>query len=157
MLCNNMQHMAYQYAKRGACLVLVATREQHLREVAEKTRSNSSPEVLILPADVTRLDGCKRFIQLIIQSLVDASATAGVPLPRTSLYNETMRMEIGDEIGTKIATPGWTESELSKGKFMNCKGIQVDQKTMDERKTTPNSLNCKSASKDLLSLMLTKL
>ncbi|ERN06304.1 hypothetical protein AMTR_s00016p00228630 [Amborella trichopoda] len=36
-----------------------------------------------------------------------------------------MRMEIGDEIGTKIATPGWTESELSKGKFMNCNGIQA--------------------------------
>ncbi|ERN06305.1 hypothetical protein AMTR_s00016p00228910 [Amborella trichopoda] len=172
----------------GSC----SKEEQRLREVAERARSNGSAEVLVLPADVSRLDECKRFIEETINHfghldhlvnnagvafvdvfeevtsitnlqevlnvnfrgaiyptyyaiphlrkvrgkiVVDASATAGFPVPRISAYNtskaavvnfyEPMSMEIGDEIGITSETPGWTESEISKGIFMNCKGMQA--------------------------------
>jgi NAD(P)-dependent dehydrogenase (short-subunit alcohol dehydrogenase family) len=34
-----------------------------------------------------------------------------------SLY-ETLRVEVGSEIGITIVTPGYIESELTKGKFL---------------------------------------
>ncbi|XP_077227495.1 11-beta-hydroxysteroid dehydrogenase-like 2 [Tasmannia lanceolata] len=57
------EHMAYQYAKRGASLVLVARREQALREVADKAKRLGSPGVLVAPADVSKPEDCKKIVE----------------------------------------------------------------------------------------------
>ncbi|KAL5724408.1 11beta-hydroxysteroid dehydrogenase [Ranunculus cassubicifolius] len=57
------EELAYQYAKRGACLALVARREDRLREVAKIARVYGSPDVLVVPGDVSKVDDCKRFVE----------------------------------------------------------------------------------------------
>ncbi|KAJ4963231.1 hypothetical protein NE237_023170 [Protea cynaroides] len=56
------EHLAYEYAKEGAYLVLIARREDKLRVVAKKTGQFGCPDVLVVPADVSKVDECKRFI-----------------------------------------------------------------------------------------------
>ncbi|KAM7497960.1 hypothetical protein LguiA_022374 [Lonicera macranthoides] len=56
------EYLAYEYAKEGACLVLVARREGKLGEVAEKARGLGSPQVLVVCGDVSNITDCKRFI-----------------------------------------------------------------------------------------------
>ncbi|KAK9117606.1 hypothetical protein Sjap_016553 [Stephania japonica] len=55
--------LAYEYAKRGARLALVARRETMLKEVAKKARAMGSPDVIISCADVANSDHCKRFVE----------------------------------------------------------------------------------------------
>ncbi|ONK77830.1 uncharacterized protein A4U43_C02F11170 [Asparagus officinalis] len=62
-MMSNKLHIAYQYAKKGAYLVLVARREQSLREVAERAKSIGSPDVLVAPADVAKPEDCRQFIE----------------------------------------------------------------------------------------------
>lgn len=73
---------------------------------------------------------------------VNSSAAAVLAMPRMSFYNaskaavlnffETLRMELGDEVGITIATPGWIESEMTKGKHLSKEGtVEVDQDTRD--------------------------
>jgi len=58
-----MQHLAYEYAKRGACLALSARRETAvLREVADRTRDCGSPDVIIMRADVSKVEDCFRLV-----------------------------------------------------------------------------------------------
>ncbi|KAI3869044.1 hypothetical protein MKW92_045628 [Papaver armeniacum] len=57
------EFLAYAYANKGARLVLVARRENRLREVAEKAKKHGSPDVLVCVADVSRVEDCKRFVQ----------------------------------------------------------------------------------------------
>ncbi|XP_057972546.1 11-beta-hydroxysteroid dehydrogenase-like 4A isoform X2 [Malania oleifera] len=56
------EHIAYEYAKRGALLVLTARRKERLREVAEKARKLGSPEVMVVRADVSKADDRERFV-----------------------------------------------------------------------------------------------
>ncbi|XP_010270765.1 PREDICTED: 11-beta-hydroxysteroid dehydrogenase 1B-like isoform X2 [Nelumbo nucifera] len=56
-------HLAYEYAKKGAFLVLVARREEMLEQVAKKAGQLGSPDVLEIRADVSQVDECKRFVQ----------------------------------------------------------------------------------------------
>lgn len=56
------QHVAYEYAKRGACLVLVARREDRLRIVGDKAKQLGSPDVLVVNADVSNNADCKNFV-----------------------------------------------------------------------------------------------
>ena len=58
-----MKHVAYEYAKRGAYLALVARRENRLREVAEVAEILGSPFALVIHADVSDVDDCKRCVQ----------------------------------------------------------------------------------------------
>lgn len=58
--------MAYQYAKKGAYLVLIARRENALKEVAENAKTLGSPGVLPVPADVAKPDDCRRFVEATI-------------------------------------------------------------------------------------------
>ena len=47
-------------------------------------------------------------------------------------FADTLRMELGDEVGVTVATPGWIESEMTKGKHLSKGGkIEVDQDTRD--------------------------
>lgn len=56
------EHLAYEYARRGARLALVARREGRLRAVSHKSTLLGSPDVIIIPADVSKIEDCKRFI-----------------------------------------------------------------------------------------------
>lgn len=58
-----LQHLAYEYAKRGACLVIVARRENLLKKVAEKARQLGSPDVVPICADVLKVDDCRGFVE----------------------------------------------------------------------------------------------
>ncbi|PIA51017.1 hypothetical protein AQUCO_01100082v1 [Aquilegia coerulea] len=57
------EHLAYEYARKGARLALVARREKKLREVAEKAREFGSPDAIIVCANVSILKDCKRFVE----------------------------------------------------------------------------------------------
>ncbi|KAJ9568532.1 hypothetical protein OSB04_004498 [Centaurea solstitialis] len=56
------EYLAYEYAKRGARLALVARREELLEVVAGKAREMGSSDVIVISADVSKLDDCKRFV-----------------------------------------------------------------------------------------------
>ena len=65
--CVRVQQIAYQYAKKGARLALVARREGSLREVAAKATDLGSPDVLVVPGDVARPEDCKAFVQATVE------------------------------------------------------------------------------------------
>ncbi|VVB00984.1 unnamed protein product [Arabis nemorensis] len=56
------EHVAYEYAKKGANLALVARREDRLEIVAETSRQLGSRDVLIICGDVTKVDDCMKFV-----------------------------------------------------------------------------------------------
>ncbi|CAI9109903.1 OLC1v1009830C1 [Oldenlandia corymbosa var. corymbosa] len=183
------EQLSYEYAKRGACLVIVARRENLIKKVAEEARKLGSPEVVPICADVCRVDDCKKFVEKAISHFgrldhvvnnagiscyspmedvtditklaplvdvnfwgsiyptyfaiphlkkskgtifVNASATAYLHAAGLSLYGaskaalvnfyETMRVELGPEISITIATLGFVDSEITRGKNLNTKG-----------------------------------
>ena len=56
------QQIAYEYAKKKAKLVLVARRENRLRGIGENARLLGAKHVMIMAADVVKLDDCMRFV-----------------------------------------------------------------------------------------------
>ncbi|CAI9113132.1 OLC1v1013675C1 [Oldenlandia corymbosa var. corymbosa] len=80
------EHMAYEYARRGACLVLAARREKSLREVADRALELGSPDVVVVRADVSNVDDCRRVIDQTmnhfgrLDHLVNNAGLAGVCL-----------------------------------------------------------------------------
>ncbi|KAL7618785.1 11-beta-hydroxysteroid dehydrogenase-like 4A isoform X1 [Lactuca sativa] len=56
------EHLAYEYAKHGASLALVARREELLATVAGKAKELGAPEAIVIKADVSKLQDCKRFV-----------------------------------------------------------------------------------------------
>ncbi|OMO49593.1 Short-chain dehydrogenase/reductase SDR [Corchorus olitorius] len=56
------EHLAYEYARRGARLGLVARREYRLCAVTDKCRQLGSPDVIAIPTDVSNQEDCKRFV-----------------------------------------------------------------------------------------------
>ncbi|RZC59805.1 hypothetical protein C5167_007107 [Papaver somniferum] len=56
------EQIVYEYARRQARLVIVARRKNLLDEVAKKARGFGSPDVLVVCADVTKVEDCERFI-----------------------------------------------------------------------------------------------
>ncbi|XP_056856414.1 11-beta-hydroxysteroid dehydrogenase-like 3 [Raphanus sativus] len=56
------EHVAYEYAKKGAYLALVARREDRLHLVAETSRRLGSRDVITIPGDVTKINDCMKFI-----------------------------------------------------------------------------------------------
>ncbi|KAH9308930.1 hypothetical protein KI387_036841 [Taxus chinensis] len=193
------EQMAYEYAKRGAKLVLVATREERLKAVAHNARSLGAQNVLVIAADVSKHRDCKRFIDDTIthygrldhlvnnagiahsflfeeatdpshlphlmdvtfwgavyptyyaiphlkrvcgRIVVTASNAGWLPLPRMSIYNaakaavinfyDSLRIEVGPAVGITVATPGWIESEMTLGKFVDKQGeMQIDEDVRD--------------------------
>ncbi|MED6121635.1 hypothetical protein PIB30_032072 [Stylosanthes scabra] len=74
--------------------------------------------------------------------VVMSSADSWMPAPRRHIYNaskaalvslyETLRVEVGSEVGITIVTPGYIESELTKGKFLSAQGkVEVDEDMRD--------------------------
>ncbi|KAJ4752126.1 11-beta-hydroxysteroid dehydrogenase-like protein [Rhynchospora pubera] len=149
------EQLAYEYAKRGAALSLVARREASLREVAERAREIGSPEVLVIPGDVSKQEDSRRVVEATVdhygrldhlvnnagismacafEEVPDVTNLSPIVAANAAVINffETLRIELGDVIGITIATPGWVESELTKGKVMSKYGdIEVDQETRD--------------------------
>ncbi|XP_030971182.1 11-beta-hydroxysteroid dehydrogenase-like 2 isoform X1 [Quercus lobata] len=60
------EYVAYEYAKRGALLALVARREDRLQAVADRSRKLGSPEVVVVRADVSKVEECKQFVDEIV-------------------------------------------------------------------------------------------
>jgi len=56
------EHIAYEYAKKGARLVLAARRENLLTEVADRAMAKGASDVKVVVGDVTIEDDCKRFV-----------------------------------------------------------------------------------------------
>lgn len=56
------EQLAYEYAKRGARLALSARRDTALREVADRARDCGSPDVIIIRADVSKVEDCRRLV-----------------------------------------------------------------------------------------------
>ncbi|XP_027343771.1 11-beta-hydroxysteroid dehydrogenase 1B-like [Abrus precatorius] len=193
------EHLAYEYARRGARLALSARRETALREVADKARDCGSPDVIIMRADVSKVEDCSRLVDetvnhfgrldhlvnnaaISVATLFEdadditnlrpimetnfwgsvyttrfalphlrksrgkivamSSADSWMPAPRRNVYNaskaalvsmyETLRVEVGSQVGITIVTPGYVESEMTKGKFLLKEGkMDVDQDLRD--------------------------
>ncbi|XAR48206.1 11-beta-hydroxysteroid dehydrogenase [Bertholletia excelsa] len=193
------EQLACEYAKRGACLVIVARREKELEKVAERARGLGSPQVLPIRADVSNADECKRFVDGAIKHfgklnhlvnnagiiniglmeqvpdvkkllpimdenfwgclyptyfairhlketkgkiIVVSSVGAMMNTPRLSLYAaskaalisfyDTLRAEC-PEIRVTIVTPGFVESEMTKGKLLSKDGVVVvDPQSKDD-------------------------
>ena len=53
----------YEYARKGACVALVARTEITLRAVAKMARELGSPDALVVPADVTDVEEAKRAVE----------------------------------------------------------------------------------------------
>ncbi|KAG9457007.1 hypothetical protein H6P81_001515 [Aristolochia fimbriata] len=56
------EQIAYEYAQRGANVVLVARREHRLRVIGENARRMGAKHVMIVAADVVKEEECRRFI-----------------------------------------------------------------------------------------------
>ncbi|KAL5845814.1 hypothetical protein ACOSQ3_009338 [Xanthoceras sorbifolium] len=56
------EQIAYEYAKRGANLVLVARREHRLHGISENARRMGARYVIFIAADVVKEDECRRFV-----------------------------------------------------------------------------------------------
>ncbi|CAI9113123.1 OLC1v1013665C1 [Oldenlandia corymbosa var. corymbosa] len=160
------EHLAYEYARRGSCLVIGARREK----------------IIPVTADVSKVEDCQRLVETAIQHfgrldhLVNvagiaplglleeldvvsnftpsmdinfwgrivqiASSASWLHVPRFSFYCaskaavvsffETLRVEIGSDVGITVVNPGVIESEMTKGKFLMTDGeVRVDQEMRD--------------------------
>ncbi|GJY57174.1 glucose/ribitol dehydrogenase [Tanacetum coccineum] len=58
------EHIAYEYAKRGASLAIIAIKEpdSRLEQVADRARQLGSPDVLFVFADVSNVEECRMFV-----------------------------------------------------------------------------------------------
>ncbi|XP_071705031.1 11-beta-hydroxysteroid dehydrogenase-like 4A [Rutidosis leptorrhynchoides] len=56
--------MAYEYARRGARLAIIARQKPHspLKNVADKARELGSPDVLFIFADVSKVEDCRMIV-----------------------------------------------------------------------------------------------
>uniref|UniRef100_A0A0D9XSB2 3-oxoacyl-[acyl-carrier-protein] reductase n=1 Tax=Leersia perrieri TaxID=77586 RepID=A0A0D9XSB2_9ORYZ len=57
------EHLVYEYATKGACIALTARTEIALRAVAKTARELGAPDVLVVPADITKVDDAKRAVE----------------------------------------------------------------------------------------------
>ncbi|KAH0463351.1 hypothetical protein IEQ34_007933 [Dendrobium chrysotoxum] len=139
--------LAYQYATKGASLVLVARREQAVKEVAMAALGKGSPDVLVIKADISKQSECKRVIEEAIahftklnhlvvnagllssslfEDITNISAFNQIMASKAALirFYETLRAELGSDIRITILGPGFIASELTKGKFLQ-KGGEI--------------------------------
>lgn len=193
------EELAYQYAKKGACLALLARRKQALEGVAAAARERGALDVLVLPADVSDAGESRRAVEETVahfgklnhlvanagiwstcsfdevtnitaftkmmdvnfwgsvyptyyalphlkaskgKLIVCSSAAGTAAISRMSFYNatkaaqlrfyETLRAELGSDVGVTILTPGFVESEITRGKAMQKGGeIAVNEEARD--------------------------
>ncbi|KAM7253944.1 hypothetical protein ACFE04_028817 [Oxalis oulophora] len=149
------EHLAYEYAERGARLALVARREEHLQAVASKqsllnwmhrldhlvnNAGIASPDSIgnskcclsdLVPTMDINFWGCVYGTHFAIPHLrkskgkiiVMSSIASVAPSPLSTVYNaskaalyslfETLRLQLGSDIGITIVNPGVVESEMT--------------------------------------------
>ncbi|XP_021775835.1 11-beta-hydroxysteroid dehydrogenase 1B-like [Chenopodium quinoa] len=212
------EHLTYEYARRGARLALVARRWQRLLNVAEVSRYLGAPDVLVICADVSKVEDSKHFINETVNHfgrldhlvnnagistmsmleefpditnaapvmetnfwgsvysthfaiphlktsrgkiIVTASSGAWLTVPRMAFYSaskaavisffETLRVELGGDIGITIVTPGLIESELTKGKILSKEGKMVlDQDMRDVEISAVPVTSAERCAKDIV-------
>ncbi|XP_010656930.1 11-beta-hydroxysteroid dehydrogenase 1A isoform X2 [Vitis vinifera] len=139
------EQMAYEYAKKGACLVIVARRKKKLEEVAAQARELGSPDVVVVCGDVSNINECKQFIDEAIHHfgrldhlVNNAGVTGGYPFEeitditkfallmasKAALigFFEALRIELAPSVTITIATLGIIDSEMSRGKILSKDG-----------------------------------
>ncbi|KAL3621573.1 hypothetical protein CASFOL_036485 [Castilleja foliolosa] len=87
------EHLAYEYGKRGAFLVIGARRVNSLREVAERVYLLGSPRAIPIQTDISKLDDCRRLIDEAINQfgrLDHLVLSAGVT--PVSLFEDTFKV-----------------------------------------------------------------
>lgn len=57
------EHLVYEYARKGACVALVARTEIALRAVAKTARELGARDTLVVPADITNVEEAKRAVE----------------------------------------------------------------------------------------------
>ncbi|XP_059315881.1 11-beta-hydroxysteroid dehydrogenase A-like [Lycium ferocissimum] len=197
------EELAYEYARRGSSLAIVARREKQLQKVAERAKSLGSPDVVSIRADVSNVEECKRFVDQTVKHFgrldhlvnnagitsfcsindvtditkctpimdinfwgsvyptyfaiphlkktrgkvfVNSSSVAILHPPSFSFYTaskaallsfyETMKLELAPEISITIATLGFTDSEIVRGKHLKDGVMQVDSEQASVRYIT---------------------
>eukprot|EP00270_Netrium_digitus_P006080 TRINITY_DN18289_c0_g1_i1.p1 TRINITY_DN18289_c0_g1~~TRINITY_DN18289_c0_g1_i1.p1 ORF type:complete len:298 (-),score=69.47 TRINITY_DN18289_c0_g1_i1:69-962(-) len=147
--------VAFEYARRGAKLVLAARREEELRLVANQAIGLGAADALVIPADVTKEEDCKHIIQETmnrfrrLDHLVNNAGVAHsfsmeetasqevthIMASKAAVLNfyDTLRVEVGNDVGITVVAPGWIESEMTAGKVMSALGsVKFDKVRMDE-------------------------
>ncbi|OMO84208.1 Short-chain dehydrogenase/reductase SDR [Corchorus capsularis] len=119
------EHLAYEYGKRGARLALVARRTDRLQKVAGRARELGSPDVIVITADVSKLQDSKRFVDQTVNhfgQLDHLVNNAGIGTPQTfggtNISNYVPVMDInfwGSVYGTFFALP---HLRKSRGKIV---------------------------------------
>ncbi|KAL7139624.1 hypothetical protein ABFS83_09G065600 [Erythranthe nasuta] len=87
------EHIAYEYGKRGAFLVIGARREKALQQVAETAHLLGSPRAIPIRTDISKPEDCRRLIQEAINQfgkLDHLVMSAGVT--PVSLFEETFKV-----------------------------------------------------------------
>ncbi|KAL5543855.1 hypothetical protein UlMin_007639 [Ulmus minor] len=120
------EHLAYEYAKRGARLALAARRVDRLKAVADKALRLGSPDAIVIPADVSVVDDCRKLVDETVNHfgqldyLVNNAGVSLVSLFEDSTQISTIRsvMDInfwGSVYCTQFALP---HLRKSKGKII---------------------------------------
>uniref|UniRef100_A0A0E0CL01 Uncharacterized protein n=1 Tax=Oryza meridionalis TaxID=40149 RepID=A0A0E0CL01_9ORYZ len=130
-----VQELAYQYAARSACLALVARRKKALEGVAAAAaRESGSPDVLVLPADDVNFWGSVYPTYYALPHLKASRGKLVATKAAQLRFYETLRAELGSEVSFTILTPGYVESEITKGKGIQSSGdVAVNEETRDEQ------------------------
>ncbi|KAJ9559722.1 hypothetical protein OSB04_004882, partial [Centaurea solstitialis] len=127
------EHLAYEYARSGASLVLVARREELLAAVARKAVEIGSPDAVVVKADVSKFLDCKKFVDEAIKHfgkvdcLINNAGTGigGLFEKQLCITNHTSTMDInfwGSVYATHFALP---HLKKSKGRIVvigSCSG-----------------------------------
>ncbi|KVH98979.1 NAD(P)-binding domain-containing protein [Cynara cardunculus var. scolymus] len=108
------KHLAIEYAKEGACLALVATREKQLQTVARDAKAMGSPDVIAIPADVSKHQDCSRLIEQTIQHFGKCESRTYISVNISGYF----QMELDSEVDITIVTPGLVDSNLTEEKWM---------------------------------------
>ena len=95
------QELAYQYAKEGACLALVARREQALKGVAAAALERGAPDVLVFPADVSDPEQSRRAVEETVAHFGKRAQLAKLAAVYTSFllnFHRTLTLLAPDEL-----------------------------------------------------------
>ncbi|KAI0513571.1 hypothetical protein KFK09_009596 [Dendrobium nobile] len=93
------EELAYQYATRGASLVLVARRENALKKVAKAALGKGSPDVLVIKADISKESECKRVIEETIAHFAQLNhLVVNAGLLSSSLFEEITNISAFNQV-----------------------------------------------------------
>ncbi|KAL8113955.1 hypothetical protein AgCh_021020 [Apium graveolens] len=132
---------------QGVCLALAARREDRLQQVAQVARELGSPDVIVIAADVSRIDDCKHmvdqtvnhfgkldhlvnnagiFVSVSMFEEVDITVFRSVMASKAAVAQlfETLRIEFGSAIKAQVgSTPVMSAAECCKAIMKSaCRG-----------------------------------